>query len=553
MTGDRRASPTHSTTNPMLAVSALLVAAVLYFGVGLSHLETPGLEYDEAYDASIATEFLNRQPLSAQSSVHLFGREWPLMTVEIEGPTSVYLSAVAFALFGISVPCLRVTFLVVGFVTLVLLWILARRWFDDVSAAIAVLLCASAPPFVWWCRTGGHWNSPMLPIALAMMLVLPRGWTTVRSWPLAVGAFLFGLGFTTKILFVWWLAPLILTAWLTLGVGGIRDGLRRVPLAGWIAVALGLLAGLLPFLLHNLRDASTFRFVAANAFRTQLYGHSNLAVLTNLRTQVGEFARLMGGNTTAFGDPPGRAVGAVVLALSVAYIALRCALARHEPDGRREHARRLFLLMTVLTIVPLSTVSTSHIGATYLFVIVPFTWLLIALSLRDGWQWLRARVRRPIAELAVAGLVGLLVFHHCSMNVWIHRSLARTGGAGLWSDAISTLARRLEERYAGRPIIAMDWGFARNIEVLTRGRVRPREVYEFRSRPSPRFEAVCAGLLRDPANVYLFHVPRHTAFNGVWEIFIRTAGRLRKRVRLEEEVYERTGSPNARIYAVEDE
>src|SRR6185369_11266711 len=99
-----------------------------------------------------------------------------------------------------------------------------------VAAGLAVLLCGSAPTFVWWSRAGANWTVPLLPIALAMMLALTRWWRRQRVPALALAAFLFGFGVTTKILFVWLLAPLVLAGMIVLGWSGCLRELRRVGL-----------------------------------------------------------------------------------------------------------------------------------------------------------------------------------------------------------------------------------------------------------------------------------------------------------------------------------
>ena len=103
---------------------------------------------------------------------------------------------------------LRLSQLAVGALALVLLWLLARLWGGDLAAAIAALLCASMPPFIWWSRAGANYTVPLLPLALGMMLALSLWWRGRRARWLALAAFLFGAGVTTKILFIWMLIPL---------------------------------------------------------------------------------------------------------------------------------------------------------------------------------------------------------------------------------------------------------------------------------------------------------------------------------------------------------
>ncbi|MBK8834389.1 MAG: glycosyltransferase family 39 protein [Anaerolineae bacterium] len=145
------------------SLAALLLAIALYTAVGAWDLRLPGLMSDEAADAVPALEMLAGQTPSAMQNITLFGREVPLMMLHHIGPASIYTSAAGFALFGPSVESLRLSQLAVGALALVLLWLLARLWGGDLAAAIAALLCASMPPFIWWSRAGANYTVPLLP------------------------------------------------------------------------------------------------------------------------------------------------------------------------------------------------------------------------------------------------------------------------------------------------------------------------------------------------------------------------------------------------------
>jgi len=85
---------------------------------------------------------------------------------------------------------------------------------------------------------------------------------------------LFGLGCTTKLLFVWWLGPIALTALAGLGAKGALARLRALSPATLIVCAVAFAFGLAPFLINNIPDLDSFRFIAQNATRSQLYGHT---------------------------------------------------------------------------------------------------------------------------------------------------------------------------------------------------------------------------------------------------------------------------------------
>ena len=535
------------------SLAALVIGLALYFGIGLAQLHLPGLQYDEAADAVPAMEVLLNKPPSSISTIHILGREWPLMMLHHIGPSTIYTSLAGMSLFGISVEGLRISQLCVGALTLILLWVLARSGFDDVTAGMAVLLCATAPAFIWWNRAGANWTAPLLPLALGFVVAVRKWWCVLATrspkigWALLAGL-LFGLGFTTKILFVWLVAPLVLTALIALRLHGILALVRRVSLVGWLLLLIGLGMGLSPLILHNLRPTSflaTPNFILNNASQTQLYGHNNLDLFNNLAIVGAEFLRMMGGDTLHFNAPAGLPLGAVIFVAAVVYTAWR--LLRHW-QTTSHRVLRLFLLVCFVAILPLSTISTSSIGATYLFIIVPFMWLLVATALADLG---RALVQRKQLILVSAAMM-LLPLNQVATNVLIQRFLAQTGGTGWWSDSIYATATQLQQNYAGRTIIAMDWGFARNLDFLTQRQLYIREGFEYTATPPADYEDLCIAFLREPQNIYLFHAEHYTAFRGRWKVFERAALKTRKQLNLIGQFNERTGLTNTLLYEATD-
>ena len=530
------------------SVAALIFSLALYFGIGLAQLKLPGLQYDEAADAVPAMEVLLNKPPSSISTINIAGREWPLMMLHHIGPSTIYTSMAGMSVFGISVEGLRISQLCVGAIALVLVWALARSGFDEITAGLAALLCATAPAFIWWNRAGANWTAPLLPLALGFVLAMRRWVHQPKARWLLFAGLLFGLGFTTKILFVWLLAPLGLTALIALRLRGVGLLIRRASWAGLLLAVLGLLIGLLPFLLHNLRAESflaTFNFILNNASQTRLYGHNNLDLLNNLALVGGEFLRMMGGDTLHFDAPAGLPLGAIALVAAGVYTAWR--LIWHWRVTSHP-ILRLFLLLCFVAVLPLSTVSTSSIGATYLFIIVPFMWLLIATALADGARVLIERRQVVVACAAVA----LLPLNHIATNVFIQRFFAETGGTGWWSDAIYAVADELQTHHADRTIIAMDWGFARNLDFLTQRRLYIREGFEYAAAPPADYEDLCIAFLREPQNVYLFHAENYTAFTQRWKVFERAALKTRKQLNLIGTLTERTGITNTLLYDAVD-
>ncbi|GIV85890.1 MAG: hypothetical protein KatS3mg052_2897 [Candidatus Roseilinea sp.] len=170
--------------------------------------------------------------------------------------------------------------------------------------------------------------------------------------------------------------------------------------------------------------------------------------------------------------------------------------------------------------------------------------LLIAVVIGDGLSG-----RAPPAARVVSAVATLLITMNGVVgNLAVLQFFERTGGRALWSDAINRLAASLELDFAGRPVIAMDWGFERSVALLTQGRLRMREAFEYAQQPSERFVALSQVLLRTPEHIYLFHAPHTTAFGGHWERFERAALQSHMQLALLAVIRERDGITHTLIY-----
>ncbi len=550
-----------SRLTTVVTIASIVAALVIYFGVGLADLHLPGPQNDEVADAVPAMELLRGLPNSAFDTVDVLGLRLPLMMGHYIGPTSIYTSLAGMAVFGTTVEGLRISQLLLGALTLLLLWWMARRWFDSITASLAVLLCATAPAYLWWSRAGVHFAAPLVTLGILFLGLAVRWWQVRRPALLVAAAFIFGFGITTKLLFIWFIVPVVLTPALISGVHGSLRVLKSIKVPTLALALVAFLVGLSPFILHNIPSGASFQFIAQNALQSQAYGHNNLDFIGNIRFESADFLRMMGGDTIHFGAPAGIPLGAVAVVIAVVYTLAICIRYRHaiaEPaslNGQAVpgHLRvRLLILVTILAVIPMGTVSISDIGARHLFILVPLAWLLVAVSIMDIPLWLGRRWTATRGFLAATALAGVMGINHLATNIEIENYMVSSGGTGLWSDALYRLADSLETTYAGRPVMALDWGFERSIAFITQERVHMREVHEFVPVPSPRFADMATVMLRDPENVYVFHSPEITAFKGHFEVMERQAARMHKQLNLGQTIRERNGAPNTLIYEAAD-
>lgn len=488
-----------------------LVAIGLFLSIALRQLWLPGFYYDEGFDLVPMMALLRGETpeLLRGIGLQLGGLHLPLMKMDYLGSLTGYVTLPFLAVFGPGVVAARLQPITFSCVTIVLAFILARRWFGLRVAALTALLLAVNPSFIWFSRQGITVTSTMTVFSLGSLLALdvarargkPRG-------ALIVAGLLAGLGLWAKFVFMWWLALLGMIGLIWLVARGrsammdrLRWAFRALP---WIA--LGFVLGAGPLIAYNLIGLSqgvgapTINLLLGSLTGPTQYGLNNSAFLENLSKRLADFEVFLNGSYFWYNGVPYGNVYALPWLLAAAVLV--CALAARQPGGRKI----LAVLACILVYLPISSFTVSGLWATHIFVLLPLPQLIMAAAA----VWLAEAVVPRLAlawrNAAVLGLAFALLALPFARDLWVseqhHATLARTGGSGRFSDAIYTLADWLKARGAARPV-ALDWGIQANLEVVSGGAVRPTEAHFFSGDASDAFKAEVRGLLADPDRLYV--------------------------------------------------
>ncbi len=224
-----------------------------------------------------------------------------------------------------------------------------------------------------------------------------------------------------------------------------------------------------------------------------------------------------------------------------------------------------FILTLFITLLVFSCFTIGGLSPYHLLILLPLPQVMISLFICDvagllsrskckdllrsylpGFSspdW--ARRALTIAPLAVVVVIivldlGVIKNYHVAMN--------ETGGVGMFSDAIYDLADYLEDHDMTTPL-AVDWGFRKNIQFLTKGAVNPVEIFQYNSEPDEEFPREVFKRLNDPNNLYLFHSAQFTAFRR-YEAFETAVRQANKAIQLERTFYQRDGTPVYYLYRV---
>jgi hypothetical protein len=551
---------------------AVLAAVALFLSLALYQYRLPGLYYDEAGDVVPAMQLLHGEPISLQRGVgiHLFGRDFPVMIGDYWGTTSTYAVLPLFWLLGIDVLPIRLFPILAGAVSVVATWQLGRRLFGSPAGTAAALLLAISPTFIFWSRVGIYVIAHIVAITLGIWLVyLSWRWRPAR-WKLLAGAFLAGLGLTTKLLFVWFFIaiPAAYVALLSYDALAARVGLRglrglrdfvvahlraRMPLRSVgdaIALAIGFGIGAFPVLYYNVISRGSYHLLRANLGETER-GVDNRAFIDNVVSQARELRIFLDGGFFWFlGGVYTNPLATPVVAAAGVGLLLLTLLPEHR------HLRRVWIFLAgwAVTIFILSCFSISILAATHLFILLPLPQLLVAACVVLGCQSLAMRVQEFAPRLALAvmlaGIVLLTGFATLDLraDVRYHDALRRTGGLTAFSDAIYPLAQWLDEHGHDRPY-ALDWGVRPNIMILTEGRVTPLEIYGQSLEPGAEFDRAIIASLDEPHPVYISQTEVSAAFPRI-DRFRELVQQHGGEVRLEQVFAQRDGVPAYYVFTV---
>lgn len=215
------------------------------------------------------------------------------------------------------------------------------------------------------------------------------------------------------------------------------------------------------------------------------------------------------------------------------------------------HRQALFYVL-IVAIVAQSVVTVNSLGAVHLMILWPQPQTLIAAALINlvavfiSYWSVRRRIRVTLGAVAAV----MLVVAKVGTTWQYHMALQRTGGAGHYSDAIYELAHDLDQAHE-TPMIALDWGFRRSLQLLTQDRVNPEERFTYGPQPDEAVETFINWRVSQGPALYLLNAPRHTAFPGHREKFFDAAYRHRLTPVLWESYRQRDGELVFEVFSLQ--
>jgi len=538
-----------------LDLAVLALALVAFGSLAFYQLRLPGLYYDEAQDVVPTMQLLRGQPVDLLhgAGIHLGGRDFPVMVMDYVGTANTYAALPFFAVFGPGVEGVRAMTVVGAMLTLALTYVVGRQLFGRAAGAAAALLLAVQPSFVFWSRQGVHVTSLLTVFSMGALASLLAWRKSGKAFWLCLAALALGAGLGAKVLFLWFIAALALVALMSLvmrlaapGARGrrlraLREAVGLRPWEPFAAVAC-FAAGAAPLILYNVWTGDTLDVLLDNASVSQS-GVDNSDFLHNFHLRLDTFRVALDGDHFWFLGGLHAASLYPWFLLGAAIVAVGVLLLRPQARGLAAPVALVLTLVGVMLLESSFTISDTWPAHVYMF--LPLVALVFGAALFLLWR--HGGMSRVPFALGVAALA-LLFAQSLQVDYQYHRDLRETGGRRTHSDAIYRLSEYLDDR-TDYSVLAMDWGIRYSVQLLTDGKVDPREVFYYSPEPPELFYHQVYGAMMDARpQLYVFHAlePKYPRLDQ----FIGFARQYDREPRLEQTITERDGTPAFLIYSV---
>ena len=443
---------------------AVFLLAVAY------HIDLPGLYMDAVNPDFVAAQELHRHLHNPGAT--LPSKIFPILGNLYHGVQNFYVALPMLAIFGFHVATIRIAQALFGAALLAAFFIVARRltlstWLAMAGAlglATEIAFTASFRTQFYIMMGGATW------LFVSLMLAIPATPNTAQSDRRAFWSGFFsglaGYGYFVLLFFV----PGTF-AWVALQPAANSRTTRR-----WV---VGLAAGLTPFALgyvslvlklHGIEPALRLIHTllgVLHPFESSGASHGNLSYAWELAHQAITNA---GNDTVIFGHAMPSWWGEAKF-----YLFAGCTLLMSAWSLGSLALRRTRPSWALIGLVPLSFLLTASLFGHRLWVhhfsvLVPFVYLLPLPLLARVFSAMKTGPALRAAAVGFACLAGLI--GNISQQYAFHTALARSGGEGMTTTALTELAVEARDAPSNVAYVFPEWGFFTSFCLLTANKVR---------------------------------------------------------------------------------
>jgi hypothetical protein len=431
------------------------------------------------------------------------------------GPIAVYNIAGFFAIFGTSVPVMRIATSFVGLLGVLATYLLFRREFGRPAAVITSLLVATDLTYVLAMRHDWGATSMGLLIRMLVLYFFLSWWSNrERVRFLFLSSLVLGVALTYRFDYLSFVVSAVAGIILFYGLW-LRPRARVREL---VIASAGFVIGAFPILLYNiLTGGRTFK-----EGRTIAAGKGAALLPTSLE-QIGPFMRALPDKIVSqtnhllsltdgtyvpnwiFGGGFERSLpyGVALMPMAVKIAVPLLVVLMFVPRFRRWRRPLGFIIAVFLLTLLFLAATPIASGPHHILSLYPLPHLLVGIVLAGVWElgrdrpwWLSWAVRAiPAAALA------LLIGSNLVLAQRFHERLITEGANGYWSEAIYDLSDAMKTRYQGKTVVLLDWGLEQPLVILGKNQFK-LNIPLWRMLAEPNSDAWLTELIRDPNNLF---------------------------------------------------
>ncbi len=525
-----------------LKICVLAVLSFIFLFLSARKLSLPGYYYDEALYSLPALDMVQQKGNpSSMLTVKIAGKIFPVMLGSYVGSTQSYAVAGAYKLFGSDYRVSRAVPIFFALCAVWLTWWLCEILFGWQVAFISCLLMVFNVSFIFWSRVGLVSEAPLLVSLELLAAILYLKWhKTSNLYYLYGTVFVTGLGIYTKLNYLVVAASFVICTLL------LASPDKRLKRKAKINCIVAFAAGMLPLIYFNcVHQVPTIKVLLNALTGANSRGISNYAFIHNFLIRCKHLTSLLAWSSYDLSGSVFRNPG-IIFIYAVSYLYLVYA-AFFSSVTAAVHVKLLRFIVVVQTLLFIGSCFTvSNFIVTHLFVMLPFIFITIALFM----DYLISRNSRIAKFAAVMVIAGYIISNLVNVRAE-YRSLDRTGGKGLWSDAIYQLGSYLGTDPSYKSMV-LDWGIAKNLKVITKNEIDIEEA-------SDNFDLVANDKFIDrlkkfsgSKKVYFIMLSRPYSKSGVrlgyYDAFEKFCKTSRFHTRLVKEISDREGDPVFQIF-----
>jgi len=486
------------------------IACALFILLGAALIPLAGIQNDEAIFTGII--YL---PVSSEFGVRVLHHRIPLMVMSYIGALKTLVFWPILKIFHPNVYSMRVPTVLMGALTIWLVYKLVIRIGTPLAAVIAAFLLATDPTFLM--TDTFDWG----PVAFEHLLLVTAcfafvrfaqtpdlpGDAETRRWFLALGFLAIGLALWNKAIVVWALSGLagaaVIVCW-----PEVRKTLTPANLR---IAAAAFFIGCFPFVIYNLhRRNATF---GSNAHIDSPANFPKKTVQMEMALDGSPLFGYLVAEQSPYSRPPRTVAGRIAASIegllgehrSDEMLYALGVLVLAVPLWWPIRAARFALVFMAIAWTAMLFTRDAGTGTHHSVLIWPFPQVFIALIL-GAFRW------RPVAIAVALFLAGtnLLV-----VNQYILQ-LDQNGADRNFTDAIRPLAKALEASNA-KAVYTTDWGFYDTLVLLSQGHLPLLTANEpfMRDIPTDVDRQIMRTLFLDKGAIFVGHVPDRQEYPGV--------------------------------------